>query len=338
MTDKGHVCVAALVGKSKFRKLPEFFIQYFDRKITEFDSPNFIRDSENKSIKILRSFIYNLLRVGQYFRSIRMINKTVKKLQPDLIISFYEPLTGLYRFLYKRHIPCISIAHQFGWKYTGYISGGSFAEVLAMRFLTSITSYGSDKLFCIYPKEKDEIPEEKIVFIPPLIRKEIKNAIVTNNGSITCYLLNSGYIDEVIKWHNSHPEQVIQCFADNWANKTSAGSTLFFYEIDDTNFIEAIRSCRALISTAGYELICEAIYLGKPVLMVPVKNHFEQHLNSIFFEHIGAGLSSHFFDLNKLLNFTGIYKPVIGLKDWTEKGPAIIEKHINELLNRKSDK
>jgi uncharacterized protein (TIGR00661 family) len=338
LTDQGHECIAVLVGTSKFRKTPEFFNKYFDGKITEFSSPNFIRDAANKSIRLLRSFIYNLFHSHHYFKSISIINQTVKKLQPDLILSFYEPLTGLYRFFYKKQIPCISVAHEFGWKHTGYISGGSFAEAFAIRLLTYISAYGSDKLFCIYPKEKSNHPDDKIVFIPPLIRKEIKNAIVGNNGSITGYLLNSGYKDEIIKWHKTHPDQEIHCFIDSPDSESQNNPTLHFHQIDDKMFIEYFSSCRALISTAGFETICEAMYLGKPVLMVPVKNHFEQHLNSILFERFGAGLQSDFFDIDKLLNFTRSFEPVKGFKEWTEKGPDIIEKYICELLNIKTGK
>lgn len=335
LTDLGHECLGALVGVSKFRERPEFFNEYFEGKITEINSPNFIRDERNKSIVLLRSFVYNLFKAGHYFRSIRTIHRTVKKLKPDLILNFYEPLTGLYRFLYKKNIPCISVAHQFGSKYTGYLSGGSFAEVFAIRFLTGITAYGSDKLFCIYPQEKSDIAGHKIVFIPPLIRKEIKNAVISDDNSIAGYLLNSGYKEEVINWNKIHPEQVIHCFIDTPGSATKHNSTLHFHEIDDKKFIESFASCSGLITTAGYETICEAMYLGKPVLMVPVKDHYEQYLNSIFFEKFDAGVRSHFFDIDKLLNFTLSFEPVKGFKEWTENGPVIIEKQICELLKNK---
>jgi uncharacterized protein (TIGR00661 family) len=338
LTAQDHECVTAFTGTSKFRKLPDYFSRYFSGKIIEFYSPNFIRDSENKSILILRSFIYNLCRAAKYFRSIKQIHKKVKELQPDLIISFYEPLTGLYRFFYRQPIPCISVAHQFGAKYTGYISGGSIAEVFAISLLTKIAAFGSDKLFCIYPEEKAEIREKGIVFIPPLIRNEFKQAKKSNNGSITCYLLNSGYKSEVINWQKSHPEQEINCFTETTSENDQANSNMQFHELDDKSYIAALSSCSALISTAGFESVCEAMYLGKPVLMVPVKNHYEQHLNSVFFERFGAGIRSHFFDIDNLLKFTRSFKPAIGLIDWTDKGPAMIEKQILELLNIKTGK
>jgi uncharacterized protein (TIGR00661 family) len=336
LSEAGHECVAALTGKSKFRKLPGFFTRYFESKISEFESPNFIRDKENKSIRILPSLFYNLFRCGRYFRSIRNIHHSITELKPDLIISFYEPLTGLYRFFYRSHIPCISVAHQFATKYTDYISGGSMAEVFAIRLLTTISAYGSEKLFCIYPEEKMADTEQKIVFIPPLIRKEIKQATISDNESIACYLLNSGYKSELIDWHKSRPEVIIHCFTDDIDEPEENYGNLFFHRIEGNSYVKHLASCKALATTAGYESVCEAMFLGKAVLMVPVKNHYEQHLNSIFFERFGAGIRSDFFDIDKLLNFTTNFNPIAKLKDWTEKGSAIIEKEISELIIKKA--
>jgi uncharacterized protein (TIGR00661 family) len=322
-----------MLGKSKFRKAPQFFYDYFGSKIIEFDSPNFIRNRKNKSLKILKSFGYNLLRAGRYFKSIRNINKAVISYKPDLIINFYEPLTGLYRLLYKKQVPCISVAHQFGWKQTGYISSGSFTQRTTEKLLTNISGYGSDKLFCISPTEKSS-NETGLVFIPPLIRKEIKNAISGNNNSITAYLLNAGYADEVINDHKKHPEQEVNCFIDEVPKHDYENKKLSFHLIDDKTFIEHLSSSSSFISTAGFESICEAMYLGKPVMMIPVGNHFEQHLNAIYFEKIGAGLKSDFFDLDKFLNFTLTFNPVNGFKEWVNKGSDIIINAINDLMNK----
>lgn len=57
--------------------------------------------------------------------------------------------------------------------------------------------------------------------------------------------------------------------------------------------------CKAYASTAGFESICEAMYLGKPVLMVPA--HIEQDCNAYDAMKAGAGIISDSFDLQPLL-------------------------------------
>jgi hypothetical protein len=56
--------------------------------------------------------------------------------------------------------------------------------------------------------------------------------------------------------------------------------------------------CAGLISTAGFESVAEAMYLGKPVMMVPVPNHIEQMINAHDGELSGAGVQARIFDLD----------------------------------------
>ena len=55
-------------------------------------------------------------------------------------------------------------------------------------------------------------------------------------------------------------------------------NTLSFYQLDDVEFLRQMAGCKAYASTAGFESVCEAMYLG-PILMVPA--HIEQDCNAI---------------------------------------------------------
>jgi len=58
--------------------------------------------------------------------------------------------------------------------------------------------------------------------------------------------------------------------------------------------------CRAVMCTAGFESVCEAAFLGKPVLMVPLEGHDEQRLNARDAELAGVAISHPNFDLDAL--------------------------------------
>ena len=57
-------------------------------------------------------------------------------------------------------------------------------------------------------------------------------------------------------------------------------------------------SCSGLVCTAGFESVCEAMYLGNPVIMVPVAGQYEQACYALYGEYSGAGLAS-----DRLRNF-----------------------------------
>jgi UDP:flavonoid glycosyltransferase YjiC (YdhE family) len=84
--------------------------------------------------------------------------------------------------------------------------------------------------------------------------------------------------------------------------------------------------CMAYASTAGFESVCEAIYLEKPVLMVP--SHIEQECNAFDAMKSGAGVSADKFDLSLLLDFTKGFIPDKEFGQWARSAEAVI---INEL-------
>jgi uncharacterized protein (TIGR00661 family) len=68
---------------------------------------------------------------------------------------------------------------------------------------------------------------------------------------------------------------------------------LTFREIDPDRFVEDFASCRAVLATAGNQLIGEALHLRKPILALP-ENVFEQKLNAWMVQRMGIGRASSF--------------------------------------------
>lgn len=58
---------------------------------------------------------------------------------------------------------------------------------------------------------------------------------------------------------------------------------------DEEMFLADLASARAVICNGGYTLMSEALYLGKPVLSIPLRRHGEQQLNATYLEALGLG-------------------------------------------------
>lgn len=86
--------------------------------------------------------------------------------------------------------------------------------------------------------------------------------------------------------------------------------------------------CRAYASTAGFESICEAMYLGKPLMMVP--SHIEQKCNAYDATRESAAIESDKFDLSVLLDFAekGHFHRDEKFPDWALSAAEVI---VNEL-------
>ena len=68
-----------------------------------------------------------------------------------------------------------------------------------------------------------------------------------------------------------------------------ASDNLDFRAPSKTGFVQDLAGCRAVLSTAGNQLIGEAIHFGKPVLAMP-EDAFEQQLNAHMIERMGVGM------------------------------------------------
>ena len=65
---------------------------------------------------------------------------------------------------------------------------------------------------------------------------------------------------------------------------------LVFKPFSEAGFITDLATCRAVIAGGGFTLMGEALYLGKPMLAVPLEGQFEQMLNSRYLEREGYGM------------------------------------------------
>jgi uncharacterized protein (TIGR00661 family) len=57
----------------------------------------------------------------------------------------------------------------------------------------------------------------------------------------------------------------------------------------EDGFVADLASARAVLAGGGFSLMGEAVYLGKPMLSVPLKGQFEQTLNALYLQKLGYG-------------------------------------------------
>jgi uncharacterized protein (TIGR00661 family) len=57
----------------------------------------------------------------------------------------------------------------------------------------------------------------------------------------------------------------------------------------EAGFVEDLATCRGVIAGGGFSLLSEAVYLGKPILSVPIRKQFEQLLNALYVQKLGYG-------------------------------------------------
>ena len=91
-----------------------------------------------------------------------------------------------------------------------------------------------------------------------------------------------------------------------------------------------MKNCMGYASTSGFESVCEAMYLNKPILMVPTGGHFEQLCNSLDASRAGAGIVCKSFELNRLLDYIPGHLKNEQFGSWIKNAESIFLKLITE--------
>ena len=202
----GHEVVEVLVGKSSSRTLPGFFNRNIHAPVKRFISPNFQPTADNKRADLKKSFAYNLLRFPEYFRSMCYINQRIKETGAEVVINFYELLTGLTYALFRPSIPYVCIGHQYLFLHQDFdFPDKSSIQLWMLRFFTRMTALRSSKKLALSFKEMDQDDEQHIVAVPPLIRQEVTAIQAEEGNYIHGYMVNAGFSDSVEKFHIMYP-------------------------------------------------------------------------------------------------------------------------------------
>ena len=204
---------------------------------------------------------------------------------------------------------------------------------MLLRLNNTLCSIGATKTLALSFYPLKDFYRERMAVVPPLLREEVLQTTPEDKGYILGYMLNPGYADEVKEWHKSHPDQEAHFF---WDKKTAppvfrVNDRLTFHRINDVKFLEYMQGCSGYVTTAGFESVCEAMYLGKPVMMIPT--HVEQEINAADAVGAGAGIESTTFDVSRLVEYIPSHNTDSGaFRDWVQSAEELFIRHLMTLV------
>jgi uncharacterized protein (TIGR00661 family) len=332
----GHEIAGVMVGNAVGRTIPVFFKEQINAPVYYFNAPNIVYNGGEMNVKrTLLSLVTNL---SKYIKSLRYLNRVIKEIQPDLIISFYETYSGLYNAVYGTKIPMICIAHQYLILHPDFTSPENRGiSRLLINLNSRAASWKSSQKLALSFREIRSLPDQKLIVVPPLLRQEVLDLHPVTENFFLVYMTHHSLSKHIIAWHSLHPDVRLHCFWDKAEvpDEQQTDENLTFHKINSQKYLSMLASCRALVTTAGFESVCEAMYLGKPVMMVPVPNHFEQECNALDGVISGAGVMSKTFDLSVLLDYLPHHiDQSVKFRKWYRKGEAMFIENVEVFDNK----
>ncbi len=193
----------------------------------------------------------------------------------DLIINDFEPISAWSAR--NKKIPCIALSHQ--------------AALLSKKVPRPQHSDSlGDWILNNYAPADDAVGFhfsrfDKNIFTP-VIRKRIREASVKQGEHYTVYL--PAYDDRklvvlllkipAIRWH---------VFSKHTRKPYHIGR-VSVYPVTNDEFVASMVSAKGVFCGAGFETPAEVLYLGKKLLVVPMKKQYEQHYNAEALREIGV--------------------------------------------------
>jgi uncharacterized protein (TIGR00661 family) len=133
------------------------------------------------------------------------------------------------------------------------------------------------------------VRKEHTELFPPIIRREILEAKPVSGDEVLVY--QSGDIARemtAMLKASGLPCRIYGLLKDG-EPETSDGN-LYYRAFSEAGFIADLKNAKAVIASGGFTLMGEAVFLGKPMLAMPIAGQFEQLLNARYLEAEGYGV------------------------------------------------
>ena len=214
----------------------------------------------------------------------------------DVIISDYEPITSWAARLQKR--TSIGVGHQYAFDYDIPKSHNNFFLDSVMRWFAPV-SHGIGLHWGHFDQP----------ILPPIIELP-QGEGAHNSKTILVYLPfeSPQFIIDLLSPYTNYDFIVY-----GHSGITAETPNVIFYNPSREIFQRRLRECGGVICNAGFELIAEALSLGKKILAKPVHGQMEQHSNAKALDLLGYGMTSntlHPWDVERFLNATKATKIV----------------------------
>jgi uncharacterized protein (TIGR00661 family) len=232
----------------------------------------------------------------------RLLRKAINSLPVenyDLVLNDFEPISAWACYLKNK--PCIALSHQ-----AAVLS--SFApkadqqdmvgKLILNNYAPATTKYGFH--FASYDKN----------IFTPVIRKETREQEVANKGHYTVYL-PSYDDDRLVKRLSAFKDVSWEVFSKH-NTKSKRVKNINLQPVNVEKFTKSMAFSAGVLCGAGFETPAEALHLGKKLMVIPMKNQHEQHLNAAALQHMGVPV---------IKSLKAKFEPLV--TEWLEHGKII---------------
>lgn len=245
---------------------------------------------EDNVVRKFKTAIKNLKKAVGLPANVKAYLDMALAFSPDVVISDFESWT--YAFARGQRIPIVSVDNMqiiHRCKHDKDVLRHDYAAFLLAKSIVKgklprcnqylITS------FFFPPPRKD-----RTTLHPPILRQIILDAKARVRNGEHVLVYQSGTSHESLETALREVDVPFRVYGlrRDLSEPVTEGN-LTYCPFSEERFIDDLAASRAVIAGGGFTLMGEAIFLGKPVLSVPLIGQFEQILNANYLQKLGYG-------------------------------------------------
>ena len=237
----------------------------------------------DNEVSIKRTITDNLTRLARGHRkSVELKKQLFKEFRPEAVITDFEPMTAYLANYFD--VPLITLDNQHRMRYMDLsvpqrLAGGMHLTRAIIRAMIPRPDVSLVTTFHFSP-----VTNDRTFAFPPLIREQIRQAVPLPEEHIIVYFTKrfDRFFPRLKRFHRER-------FLVYGQKREGTEGNLVFRPFSREGFVNDLASAKAVIASAGFTLITEALHLGKPYLALPTRGQYEQELNAHMLDEMGYG-------------------------------------------------
>jgi uncharacterized protein (TIGR00661 family) len=193
----------------------------------------------------------------------------------DLVINDFEPVSAWAAR--RQHVPCVGLSNQAAIFFHENTHIKDFQSNLSRRLFKHYAPVDAAYGFS-YTSSPPFIST-------PVIRKSIRESFRQRKDYYLVYL--PFYKDSKIIRALSRYKSVKWKLFSKHSNKPFEQLNVKVYPISESHFNYALTACKGVLCGAGFGTTTEALFLGKKLMVIPMKNQYEQLCNAEILRSFG---------------------------------------------------
>ena len=230
----------------------------------------------------------NFVKTFLQFNSVRFLHE-VRHLEVesyDLVISDFEPVSSWACKL--REVPCVALSHQSAVLHPAAprpADEDPAGRAVLKYYAPSTAQYGFH--FQAYAPG----------IYTPVIRQQVRELNPANEGHYTVYL--PAFEEEILVERLQYLSRAVrwEVFSKHSTAPAEYGNVRV-WPVSGAAFLASLARAAGVLCGAGFETPAEALYLGKKLLVVPMKQQYEQQCNAVALAQMGVPVIKNFKDKN----------------------------------------